>query len=418
MRALRDGVGLIPVLAPLVLHLREQGREAPRLDWLRKVSRALYGRDLAPVRGRRVAWFTDTLGDINGVSMTIRKLAAGAAAGGVDVVVLCSRADSDVQGVPMFNFEPVAEYELPEYERQRVSLPPVLQMVERVRRERFTEVVISTPGPVGLVGLLAARLLGLPATGIYHTDFPRYVRALTEDSGMERVAWEYMEWFFAGMDGLYVNSAPYRDEWIARGVDSAKIKILPRGIDTVLFHPNKRSDNFWTQRGAVPGALVLLYVGRISREKDLDMMPDLVRGLCGQNFVLALVGDGPYRRELENLLPQAFFTGVLQGEELAAAYASADLFVFPSTTDTYGNVVAEALASGLPCVVSCAGGPAGLVRDGVTGCVTGARDQKDFAGRVLSLVESPQKLNEMRQNVINERIACTWEEAAASMFGV
>jgi glycosyltransferase involved in cell wall biosynthesis len=192
---------------------------------------------------------------------------------------------------------------------------------------------------------------------------------------------------------------------------------LPRGIDSVLFHPGKRNDDFWTKRGAVSGALVMLYVGRVSKEKDLDMIPDLMRGLCGRNVVLAVVGDGPYRQELETLLPEALFTGVLQGEELAAAYASADLFVFPSTTDTYGNVVAEALASGLPCVVSSAGGPAGLVKDGVTGFITAARDQKDFAGKVLSLVESPGKLKEMRLKVLNERIVQTWEEAAVRMFG-
>jgi glycosyltransferase involved in cell wall biosynthesis len=418
LQALRDGACLVPVLSMLVPYFREHLREAPRLEWLREISMAVFQRNLAPVAVRRVAWFTDTLDDINGVSMTIRKLAVGAKAVGVDVVVICCRTGSDLAGVPMCNFQPVAEFDLPEYRGQRLSLPPVLQMVENVHREGFTEVVISTPGPVGLAGLLASRLLGLPAKGIYHTDFPRYVLALTEDSAMEGVAWKYMDWFFGGLDGMFVNSAPYRDEWIGRGIDPAKIQILPRGVDSLLFQPEKRDEQFWPQRGAAAGAFVLLYVGRVSREKDLDMLPELVGGLGGRNVVLAVVGDGPYRQELESILPQAIFTGVLQGKDLAGAYASADLFVFPSTTDTYGNVVAEALASGLPCVVSSAGGPAGMVKDGVTGCVTRARDQKDFVGKVLSLVDSPAKLNVMRQNLLSERVGQTWEEAAIRMFGV
>ena len=417
LKAFRDAAALIPAIAPLVPYFFELRREAPRLEWMRDLSRAVHGRDLHSVKGRRVAWFTDTLEDMNGVSMTIRKLAAGGRGAGVDVQVVCCRRGSTLTGVPIVNFEPVAEFELPEYERQKLALPPVLEMVEYIQRERFTEVVISTPGPVGLVGLLSARLLGLATKGIYHTDFPRYVGVLTEDGGMESLAWGYMHWFFAGLDSLYVNSTPYLEEWVGRGVDPVKLRLLPRGIDSRLFSPAKRSKDFWTLRGADPDSLVLLYVGRVSKEKDLDMMPDLMNAIRGRKVVLAVVGDGPYSRELKGMLPDAIFTGALHGEELAAAYASADVFVFPSTTDTYGNVVVEALASGLPCVVSNAGGPAGLIKDGVTGLVAKARDKKDFTRRVLSILESPAKLGEMRQNVLDQSFPRSWEDAAVHFFG-
>jgi hypothetical protein len=184
LKAFRDAAALIPALAPMVPYFLELRREAPRLEWMRNLFRAVHGGDLHPLENRKVAWFTDTLEDMNGVSMTIRKLAAGGRAAGVDVEVVCCRTGSTLTGVPMVNFEPVGEFELPEYERQKLALPPVLEMVEYIQRERFTEVVISTPGPVGLVGLLSARLLGLPTKGIYHTDFPRSVGVLTEDGGM------------------------------------------------------------------------------------------------------------------------------------------------------------------------------------------------------------------------------------------
>ncbi len=127
-----------------------------------------------------------------------------------------------------------------------------------------------------------------------------------------------------------------------------KLRIFPRGLDTELFNPSLRDSKFWTKRGAK--GPVLLYVGRVSKEKDLNLLAEIMPTLQKQAgpITLAIVGEGPYRAELEKLLPDAIFTGILNGRELGVAYASADLFVFPSTTDTYGNVVVEAMAAGLP----------------------------------------------------------------------
>jgi glycosyltransferase involved in cell wall biosynthesis len=129
-------------------------------------------------------------------------------------------------------------------------------------------------------------------------------------------------------------------------------------------------------------------VGRVSKEKDLDLLAAAEREMRRRDlrFQFAVVGDGPYLDTLRQLLPDAIFTGYLQGDELAAAYASADLFAFPSTTDTYGNVVVEALACGLPCVVSDAGGPRDLVRHGETGFVTPAQDARAFTAALETLL--------------------------------
>ena len=206
-------------------------------------------------------------------------------------------------------------------------------------------------------------MLNLQTSGIYHTDFPQYIRILTDDSFLESMAWRYMHWFYGQLDTVFVNSEEYRQSWIKRGFDPAKLKIFPRGLDHQLFNPEQRNPAFWSKYGAATNGLVrLLYVGRVSKEKDLDVLAQAYRRLReeGLSIQLFVVGHGPYSETLAELLPDAIFTGYLKGKELAKAYASADIFVFPSTTDTFGNVIIEAQASGVPVIVSDSGGPKGI----------------------------------------------------------
>lgn len=389
--SLQHLTALIPVAVSLGPYLYAFHSQAPSQAWLRGFCRETVGDLPAFLRNDRRAWFTDTLEDVNGVATTIRRLTAAGAAAGHRVVVVTSRAALQLPDIPLRNFPPVGEFELPEYELQKLSFPPILKMLDYVQRERFTELIISTPGPVGLTALLAAKAFGLRTSGIYHTDFPQYVRILTDDSFLETLTWNYMHWFYSQVDLLYVNSEQYRQSWIARGIPGERLRILPRGLDTVLFTPARRAPGFYAGRGARPGEAIVLYVGRISREKDLDTLAAAGRALASGSTParLALVGDGPYLDALRRKLPEAIFTGYLTGTELATAYASADLFAFPSTTDTFGNVVLEAMACGLPCVVSDQGGPRELVRHGVDGFITRARDAADFAAAIGRLAADP-----------------------------
>jgi glycosyltransferase involved in cell wall biosynthesis len=352
------------------------------------------------------------LEDVNGVSTTIRKMAAEAAAAGKELTVVTSRGDLTVDDVPIKNFQPIGEFELPEYELQKLSFPPVLQMLDYVQREQFSEVIISTPGPVGLTGLLAAKMLNLRTAGIYHTDFPEYIRILTEDKFLESLGWRYMRWVYGQQDTVYVNSEQYRRSWVDRGIEPEKLKLLPRGLDTELFSPTRRDPKFWYRfdkhaANGSDGAVRLLYVGRVSKEKDLDVLATAYRQLRDENVRVQLfvVGHGPYASALAETLPDAVFTGYLAGEDLATAYASADIFAFPSTTDTFGNVIIEAQASGLPVVVSDLGGPKELVETGVDGFVTKALDADDFARALRRLAEDGKLRSEMavrsREKVTN-----------------
>ena len=385
MQALSAIAPILVILTPYIYGFHSQ---APSRRWLRSIFKELTGGIPATLQNRKRAWFTDTLDDVNGVATTIRKMTAAGAVAGKELVVVASRGDLQLSDIPIKNFPPIGEFELPEYELQKLSFPPILQMLDYVQREAFTEIIISTPGPVGLTGLLAAKMLNLRTSGIYHTDFPQYIRILTEDSFLESVAWRYMHWFYGQLDTVFVNSEEYRQSCIKRGFDPAKLKILPRGLDTELFSPARRELAFWEKFGATNGQIRLLYVGRISREKDLDILADAFRRLRNDGLPVQLfvVGHGPYSEKFARTLPEAVFTGYLTGKELATAYASADIFVFPSTTDTFGNVILEAQSSGVPVIVSDSGGPKELVEDRTNGLITRSRDVDDFTQAISSLV--------------------------------
>ena len=367
------------------------------------------------LQNHRKAWFTDTLEDVNGVARTIRTMAKAGRESEADITILTSRPGfSPEPGV--MNFQPVGVFTIPEYDLQKLSFPPILDVIDHIAQRGYTELILSTPGPMGLAGLMAANVLGLRTSAIYHTDFPQYARFLSEDDPLvEGIAWNYMHWFYNQMDRVYVNSQSYLDRWVERGLPREKLGILPRGLETDLFSTKHRKEDFWKRRGA--SGKVALYVGRISKEKELDFLARVAGKIpksAGVTF--AFVGEGPFLEELKRKVPQGIFTGVLHGEELAQAYASADLFVFPSTTDTYGNVVVEAMASGLPVVVSNQGGPAELLRDPKDG-------ERVVAGDLAAWVEAIQRLalkangagerQKRRQRTIQGR---SWHDAFQSFW--
>src|SRR5438477_9824492 len=169
MQAITAIAPILVILAPYIYGFHSQ---APSRRWLRQVFLEMTGKIPEALRNQKRAWFTDTLEDVNGVATTIRRMTAAGAAAGKELVVVASRRDLQLSDIPIKNFPPIGEFELPEYELQKLSFPPILQMLDYVQREQFTEIIISTPGPVGLTALLAAKMLNLQTSGIYHTDFP------------------------------------------------------------------------------------------------------------------------------------------------------------------------------------------------------------------------------------------------------
>ena len=204
------------------------------------------------------------------------------------------------------------------------------------------------------------------------------------------------------------------------GIDADKIAFMPRGLDEDLFHPGRREPGFWSRYGLRSGP-TLLYVGRISREKNLDLLLDAFERLRagGRPAQLALVGDGPYLEELRRrrARPDVAFTGFLRGEELARAYASSDLFAFPSTTDTFGSAVLEAMACGLPAVVTDLGGPREIVERQGGGRVVPASPEA-FAAALSDLVDHPTRRVKLARQALQTARDASWEALLDRLWGV
>ncbi len=353
------------VIAPYFYAFAAQNRDRPLLRQLEERFAPRLGLPAKTRRRPSRAWFSDTLVDVNGVSLTIHKMLSAAREQGEDLVVVSSVSKQRApHGEGFRNFEPVGEFAIPDYELQRLVIPPVLEMLRVLEQSEFTEYIISTPGPVGLVALLAARYFHVPVRGIYHTDFPQHVRMITQDERLEDWTWQYMKWFYGQCDTVWSPSNFYRDQLVDHGFPPDRLFIFNRGTDLELFHPKQRDEQFWSKWQA-NGEVKILYVGRISREKNLDVVLKsfLTEEDVKKKASLILVGDGPYLQELRRTYrdENIAFTGFLRGRSLAQAYASADVFVFPSTTDTYGNAVLEAQASGLPAIVADEGGPKEII---------------------------------------------------------
>jgi glycosyltransferase involved in cell wall biosynthesis len=386
-------------------------------QFARKVSRHFLETD--PLTDRpdgpfKVAHFTDTFNEINGVALTLRQQVAMARKNGKKLTVItCDSSDHEAEeGIK--NFKPVGFYELPEYQELKLFFPPFLEMLAYCYEEKFTAIHSATPGPIGLAALGIAKILKLPIYGTYHTALPQYARYLTEDKAVEDWMWRYMLWYYDQMDTIYVPSKSSGQELIEKGCDPQKIRLFFRGVDLESFHPSKRN-GFLKNRFNLGEGLKILYVGRVSKEKNLSFLGDVFMSLCRSlKWVsLVVVGDGPYLEEFKKKMQDTpcVFTGYLKGEELACVYASCDLFVFPSRTDTFGNVVLEARASGIPVIVTDQGGPKENILPGKTGLVIKDDQPHEWLRLLGSLHSDPRRLKEMGQAARHYMEDRSFEEA-------
>jgi glycosyltransferase involved in cell wall biosynthesis len=345
-----------------------------------------------------IAHFTDTFYEINGVALTLKQQATLAGKVGTELKIITCDGESATHAGNIITFRPVATYELPEYPEQKLFCPPFLEMLNYCYDQAFTHIHSATPGPIGLAALGIARILKLPISGTYHTALPQYARYLTNDADMEELMWKYVLWYYAQMDLVFVPSESTRAELVDKGVPPHKVRTFPRGVDTERFHPSKRDPEF-LRRYVADDGLKILYVGRVSKEKDLPLLVKAFKAICIQrnNVNLIVTGDGPYLTAMQEELKDvpAHFTGYLEGRDLDTLYATCDLFVFPSGTDTFGNVVLEAQASGLPVIVTDMGGPRENIVEGETGLVVPARDPDALKEAILALLNDPGRMREM-----------------------
>jgi glycosyltransferase involved in cell wall biosynthesis/predicted metal-dependent phosphoesterase TrpH len=360
--------------------------------------------------------FTDTFGEANGVAGTMRRLAAEGSRGALPLRVATARPQAaDEQGLIVF--PPDWTLPLPTYEQLELRFPLVTDVLARVEQERPDVIHVATPGPVGVCGLAAAKLLGLPVVGSYHTELGPYALHLTRDLLVSQAMDLWVDWFYHRCDVVLAPTGAVADALRARGLE--RVSVWGRGVDTELFSPQRRREDCREQL-LDGGELLLLSVGRLSKEKRVDVLLDSFRTLRAirPGLRLVIVGDGPGRIDLEETAPPGVrFLGELRGEELASVYAAADVFCFPSTTDTFGQVIVEAYASGLPVVAADAGGASELVRDGVTGRLAPPKDVTGFTAALQSVVDDPLRRERLAREALAFAQRQTWRRSYDELLG-
>lgn len=359
----------------------------------------------------RICLFTDTLADVNGVSRFIQNVAAQALRAGRDLHVLTSTRFACPDQPNIHNFAPVYSRPMPGYANLDAALPPARAVLRRASALAPDAVHVSTPGAVGLLGLWFARREKLPVLGVYHTDFPAYIDHLFGDEAFTWLTAAWMRFVYKRFARIFTRSDDYARSLVSLGIDRSRLLRLLPGIDTDVFHPRWRDPGVWGRLGVDGEAVKVLYVGRVSVEKNLPVLAKVwprARREClrrGVRAQLVVVGDGPYRLEMEAELgvEGAVFLGFRFGQELSAIYASSDVFVFPSVTDTLGQVVMESQSAGLPVVVTDRGGPAEVVEHGKTGFVLPASDHGAWV-RVLADLASDAGLRRRMGASAHEKI--------------
>ena len=346
----------------------------------------------AGARAPRTAMFTDTFDEVNGVAGTMRRIAAH----GDERLVVLTSGDPARSDAGEVRIAPIQSVPLPAYGDGdwRLGVPSLIRLLTEVEERQIDVFHAATPGPMGLAALILARALGRPFVASYHTELGRYALDLTGDRLAAMIAGQAVDWFYDQAARIYVPSATTGSALAERaGIGEERIAMFSRGIDTVLFDPARRSAAGRRTLGAAPGETVLLYVGRISREKGVLLLASAFAeaGRERPDLRLVVVGDGPARGELAAALAGTthHFTGTLRGDELAAAYASADIFCLPSETETYGQVVGEAGAAGLPAIVLDRGAAQESVIDGETGRVVAAGEVDALAAAIGTLADDP-----------------------------
>jgi glycosyltransferase involved in cell wall biosynthesis len=331
----------------------------------------------------RYAFVTETYPpEINGVALTVESLVTGLRARGHVVDLVRPRQASDparIDGATL-----VRGFPLPRYPGLRFGAPALRTIAAQWRMQRPDAVYVATEGPLGWAARRVARRMGIAIATGFHTRFDRYMR----DYGaawLEPVALGWMRRFHNAGDATIVATQELR-EFLARARFANPVR-LGRAVDGTLFHPGKRSANLRGAWGAADRTLVALYVGRIAAEKNLSLAIEAFRTLqhARPDARFVFVGDGPLRGSLEASHPDFVFCGLQRGEALAAHIASSDLFLFPSRSETFGNVVLEALASGVPTIAFDYGAAREYVRDDEHGALVPDGDETAFMTAALRI---------------------------------
>jgi len=376
----------------------------------------------------RVAYFPDSFHEVNGVAHTSRHFEAFARRR--NLPFLCVRAGDCAPAVveegPVWTLElprSFLSFALEKDLRFDLAFLRHIPLIDEVL-ERFQPDLIHITGPsdIGILGAWLSHCLSLPLAASWHTNLHEYAarrsnwflsllparQSAAAGQEIEDLAMAATAKFYSIAQVLFAPNLELCAQ-LEKGT-GRRCHLMPRGVDAELFHPAKRTRNLEGQER------ILGFVGRLSVEKNIGLLVEIERKLerMGvENFRFLIVGHGGDETWLRGRLHRADFTGVLHGEELSAAYANMDLFVFPSHTDTFGNVVLESLSSGVPAIVTPDGGPKSIVRDGETGRIV---PDEQFASAIAQLLADPAQHAAMRQAARAYALTASWDSVFEGIY--
>jgi glycosyltransferase involved in cell wall biosynthesis/predicted metal-dependent phosphoesterase TrpH len=383
------GDGIAPALSRLFAACVPAVPYVPAAAFLAREQAKLVARDGDPVR---VAVVADGVGAVHGVTHTLQQLRERGIRG-YEIEVIGTDASVD-RRLPA-----VREIELPFYAGLKLGVPSVFAVAEALTERRYDLVHVCAPGPAGIVAALIARVMGLPVTGSYHTELQSYARMRSDDPRVEFMMRSVLAKFYAQCRIVLSPSRAADDSLLDLGIPADRLARWDRGVDLDRFNPARYAPGVLPSTHSELGThFNVLYVGRLSSEKGIDLLAEafMIARDHDPRLHLVLAGRGPEEEALRRRLGSAAtFLGWVEGDRLAQVYASADLFMFASTTDTFGQVILEAQASGLPVLAVDAGGPAELIEDGRSGCLV-APEPESLAGALRGLA---------RREAIRERLA-------------
>jgi len=381
-------------------------------------------------REKRILWFTDTINDLNGPSVTLKKLGWLAHEKNLKLYLVSSLLEEEITDElpPNFvNLPFLYAFKLPYYDKYTLKIPALIRALRLIKSYNPDEIFISTPGPVGLFALMAANILKIKKVGIYHTDFYLQSKAVVGGDFIPYVLERLMIWFYNSMDEIHVPTREYMDITEARGYERSKMKIFRRGLDCEFFSMKETGKTLLMERFGIRDGVTLLFTGRMSKDKNLDLLLEAYRRLSARrrNINLLLVGDGPYIETIRKTMrgyDRVVLTGKLEQSVLPDVYAGSDMFVFPSIADTFGMSVLEAQACGLPAIVSEAGGPKEIIIPGETGLVASSKDVNEWVRaieHVIDLMENDLEAyvgmrEKSRRNIL---VNFNWDAVLTGLMG-
>ena len=368
----------------------------------------------------RIAVVTETWPpEVNGVAMTLAKLVQGLSHRNHDVQLIRPRQTKTDSPMSDASLEEVLMrgMPIPRYPELKLGLPSKKTLVKTWTLRRPDVVHIATEGPLGWSALQAAKVLKLPVTSDFRTNFQSYSKHYGV-GWLRKPIVAYLRKFHNATACTMVPTRELMRTLSQNGF--ANLKVVSRGVDTKLFNIAKRDTSLRSSWGATDDTKVLISVGRMAPEKNLDQVLKTYDALksTGQAFKLVMVGDGPLKEQFQKRYPEIIFPGMLSQTNLATYYASSDLFIFPSQTETFGNVTLEALASGIPVLAFDCAAARDWVQTGVNGWLVAENNPEGFAAQAVTIFNSKDLLDQITQSTRQQVVHLDWDQIAEQVESV